>query len=158
MASFIKKYEVQKGRTVTCMMGIAHEGAKLESANFSGPDNAEKQEKIDTLVKIGVLKEVPLTDAEKEAILKAQEIIKAREKKRAEARANAEREAAEKLEAEAETKAKKEAAILEANFNSMNKGPMIEFAEEWEIALTGTTAEEIRTELIEVQEALTAPE
>jgi len=157
MASFTQKYEVQKGRTVTTLMGIAHEGAMLTINNISGLDNETKQAVIDDLVKIGVLKEVPLTDAEKEAILKAQEIIKEKERKRVEAREAAEKEVSRQLEAEAEAKAKRETAILEADFDSMNKDPMIAFAEKWEIELKGSRADEIRTELKALQESLTAP-
>lgn len=156
MASFNPKFEVQKGRTVTCRMGVAHEGALLVLDNFTGTE-VEKQKKIVALVELGALKPIPLTDDEKAAILKAQEIIKAKEQKRAEAKENAEREAADKLKAQADAKAKKETAILDADFDSMNKDPMIGFAEKWEIELKGTKAEEIRTELKALQESLTAP-
>lgn len=149
------KYEVQKGRTVLTLKGTAHEGAKLELKNFSGDDG---QEKIDSLIKLGALKEVPLTEAESEALAKAEE-------KRAEAR-----EKVEKLRLEAvakanaivekanEAKALKEAAIMDADFDSMNKAPMIEFSEKWKIDLTGKTAEDIREELKALQETLTAPD
>ncbi len=36
----------------------------------------------------------------------------------------------------------------------MNKQPMINFAEKWQIKLSGKTAEEIRTELNEVKDSL----
>ena len=141
------KYEVQKGRTVTCRMGVAHAGAKLTLANFSGEDNEEKQKKIDAIVKLGALKPVPLTKAEKEALVEA------------EAKAKREAEAAEATEqAEAEAKAKREAAILEADFDQMNKDPMIEFAKKYEIELKGSKADDIRAGLKELQESLTAPE
>lgn len=199
MASFEQKYEVQKGRTILCLMGTAHEGEKgITMSSFSGPNNDKKQEMVDGFVKDGTLKKVPLTDDEKAAILKAQEIIKAQEKKRAEAREAAEKleaqrlrdeEAkAERLKKEAEALALKEAeeaealalkekkeaeeadllaaeklevknaAILEADFDDMNKDPMIQFAKDNEIELKGTLVDDIRAELKALQESLTAPE
>ena len=61
MSTFVVKYEVQKGRTVTCKMGVAHAGAKLTLANFSGEDDEAKQEKIDKIVGLGSLKAIPFT-------------------------------------------------------------------------------------------------
>lgn len=152
------KYEVQKGRTVTCMMGVAHEGGKLELANFSGSDDKAKQAIIDTLVDIGALKEVPLTEEEAEALAEAEEKReKAKEEvERRRLKALAEAEANAKKEAEA--KAKREAAVLEADFDSMNKDPMIAFSKEHGIELQSSTANEIREELKKLQESLTAPE
>lgn len=149
------KYEVQPGRTVTCRMGTAHAGAKLTLDHFSGDDDKEKQDKIDELVKLKSLKEVPLTDAEKKAI---KEKAEAEEKAKAEARAEAKKkaEAEEKAKAEAEEKARlREAAILEADFDEMNKDPMIQFAKDHEIELKGTLVDDIRSELKALQESLT---
>ena len=113
-------------------MGVAHAGAVLTLANFTGEDDEVKQDKIDAIVKLGALKLIPLTDAEIEALEKAKQ--------------------SEKTASDA--KAKKESAILGADFDAMNKAPMIEFAEEWEIDLKGSTAEDIRTELNELKESL----
>jgi len=154
MTGFTQKYEVQKGRTVTCKMGVVHEGGKLELANFSGDDQEAKQKIIDSLVDIKALKAVPLTDAEKEAFAEAAKEAKAKEKREAEAKAKADKEAAELAEAEAKAKEKKEAAILSADFDSMNKDPMIEFAKEWEIELKETKADDIRAELNLLKESL----
>jgi hypothetical protein len=152
---FQQEYEVQKGRTVTCKMGVAHAGAKLTLAHFSGEDEKEKQEKIDQLVEIKSLKLIPLTAAQEEAIktkAEAEEKARIAGEKRA-------KEAAEKAEAdkaEAEEKARKrEAAILEADFDDMNKDPMIQFAKDNEIELKETHAEPIRAELKALQESLT---
>lgn len=150
------KYEVQKGRTVLTLKGTAHEGGTVIAANFSGTEE-QKQFAIDSCVKNGTLKEVPLTEAEAEALAKAEE-------KRSEAREKVEKlrqealsKAAEKTKKADDAKALKEAAILEADFDQMNKDPMIGFAEKWEIELKGTKADEIRTELKALQETLTAP-
>jgi len=126
------KYEVQKNRTVTCLQGTVHEGGKLSIASFSGNDDEARQGIIDALVDIGALIAVPLTDAEKEALAEAGKAEKAIE----------------------DEKAKKEVAILSADFDSMNKDPMIEFAKEWEIELKETKAEDIRAELNLLKESL----
>jgi hypothetical protein len=129
---FQQEYEVQKGRTVTCKMGVAHAGAKLTLAHFSGEDNEDKQKNIDKIVELGSLKLVPLTDAQKETLAKAEAAQKESSKKE-EARKN---------------------AILEADFDSMNKDPMIDFAKEWSIELKGSKADEIREELKAYQDIL----
>jgi hypothetical protein len=154
MIEFTQKYEVQKGRTVTCLMGVAHAGGILELKNFSGDDFEAKQKIIDALVDIGSLKPVPLSEAEKKALAKAKAEEEARAKKEAEAREKAEAEADERARAEEEARAKKEAAVLSADFDSMNKDPMIEFAKTWEIELKASKADEIREELKELQESL----
>lgn len=122
---FIQYYEVQKGRTVTCKMGVAHAGAKLSIANFSGDDKAAKQKIIDALLEIKAIKRLPPSEDEKRALVEAES---ARKK-------------------EADEKEKRKNAILNADFDAMNKTPMIEFAEKWNIPLKGKTAEEIRSEL-----------
>ena len=125
MTGFIQKFEVQKGRTVTCKMGVAHAGAILTTANFSGEDEEVKQKKIVAIVELGAMKAVPLTEVEKEALAEADR----------ETTARLEKEAAEKLEKEESDRLEKEAAeartsaILEADFDDMNKDPMIQFAE-----------------------------
>jgi colicin import membrane protein len=154
MIEFTQKYEVQKGRTVTCLMGVAHAGGILELKNFSGDDLEAKQKMIDALVDIGSLKPVPLSDAEKKALAKAKAEEEARAKMDAEAKKAAEKEAAEKAKAEEEARAKMVAAILSADFDSMNKDPMIEFAKTWEIELKASKADEIREELKELQGTL----
>lgn len=158
MASFEPKFEVQKGRTVTCIQGVVHAGGKLTTASFSGDNEEDKQQKIIALVKLGSLKPAPLTEAEEKAVLKAQEIVKANEEKKAKAKEKAEVAAADLFKAEKAAKAEKETAILDADFQSMNKEPMISFAGKWGIKLKSTLAEGIRTELVELQESLTAPE
>ena len=166
---FIQKFEVQKGRTVTCLQGIVHEGGILTSASFSGDDEEAKKKLIVALVKLGAMKPVPLTDAEKEALAEAKKEDEARIKKKAaaekaETEAKAKKETEEKAaaeKAENEAKAKKEtreAALLDADFDSMNKDPMIKFAEDHGIELKATLAEDIREELKALQESLTAPE
>lgn len=132
MAGFVQKYEVQKGRTVTCRMGIAHEGAILELKNFSGDDEKVKQSMIDTLVSIGALKPAPLTDSEKQALAELEEAEKEKEN----------------------AKSEKEAAILSADFDEMNKQPMLDFAEQWGIELKETRADDIRAELNLLKESL----
>ncbi len=152
------KYEVQKGRTVTTRMGVAHEGGILKPANFTGKDDNEKQTVINKLVEMGVLKEIPLSEAEQAAILKAQKI---QEEVRLKREAESERlrlEYEAKSQKLADAQAEKETAILDADFDSMNKDPLIEFSEKWEIELNGTTAIDIREELKALQESLTAPE
>ncbi len=147
MSGFIQKFEVQKGRTVTCRMGVAHAGAILTTANFSGNDEEAKKKLIVALLEIGALKAVPLTDPEKEALAEIEKETETRIK----------REAAEKkalAEAEAKAKADKEAAILSADFDSMNKDPMIQFAKDWGIELEETKADEIRVELNLLKESL----
>ena len=154
MSILKKRYEVQKGRTVTCRMGVAHEGAVLTLDNFSGNDKESKQKLIDTFVGIKALKEIPLTDDEKKIIAKAraeQEEAERKAREVAESKARAEQEEAErKLKAEKE----KKEAILSADFDKMNKDPMIEFAEKWEIELNGSKADEIREELKNFQNLL----
>ena len=124
-------------------MGVAHEGAILTAANFSGNDDESKKKLTDTLVEIGALKPVPLTDAEKEVLAEA--------KKEDEARIGKEKKAL----AEAEEKTNE---ILEADFDEMNKDPMIQFAKDHGIELKSTLVDDIREELKALQESLTAPE
>jgi len=143
MSILKKRYEVQKGRTVTCRMGVAHEGAVLTLDNFSGNDKESKQKLIDTFVGIKALKEIPLTDDEKKIIAKA----------RAE-QEEAERKSREAADAKAKAEQEKKEAILSADFDKMNKDPMIEFAEKWEIELNGSKADEIREELKGIQNLL----
>ncbi len=136
MADVIQNYEVQKGRTVTCKMGVAHAGEKgISLGSFSGNDNTEKQNMIDKFVKDGILKAVPL---KKESLALDEE---------------RERERLEKEMAE-----ERSTAILEADFDEMKKDPMIKFAEKWEIELKANLADEIREELKALQASLTAPE
>jgi len=143
MSIFKKRYEVQKGRTVTCRMGVAHEGAVLTLDNFSGNDKESKQKLIDTFVEIGALKEIQLTDDEKKLIA----IAKAENEE-------AERKLRDAAEAKARAEKEKKEAILSADFDKMNKDPMIEFAEKWEIELNGSKADEIREELKNFQNLL----
>lgn len=103
MAEFIQKYEVQKGRTVTCKMGVAHAEAKLSLENFSGDDQEKKQKMIDKLVENKALKPVPMTDEEKEAKAKAEE-AKENAKKEVEKKRE---EALSKKEEKPDTKSKK---------------------------------------------------
>ena len=143
MSILKKRYEVQKGRTVTCRMGVAHEGAVLTLDNFSGNDKESKQKLIDTFVEIGALKEIQLTDDEKKLIA----IAKAENEE-------AERKLRDAAEAKARAEKEKKEAILSADFDKMNKDPMIEFAEKWEIELNGSKADEIREELKNFQNLL----
>lgn len=113
-------------------MGVAHEGALLELKNFSGDDDKAKQSMIDTLVSIKALAPAPLTDSEKQAL--------------------AELEEAEKAEKNAASE--KEAAILSADFDEMNKQKMIDFSEKWEIVLNETKSNDIRAELNLLKESL----
>ena len=124
-------------------MGVAHEGAVLTLDNFSGNDKESKQKLIDTFVGIKALKEIPLTDDEKKIIAKA----------RAE-QEEAERKSREAADAKAKAEQEKKEAILSADFDKMNKDPMIEFAEKWEIELNGSKADEIREELKGIQNLL----
>lgn len=154
MTEFIQKYEVQKARTVTCKMGVAHAGAILTATNFTGEDDEAKQKKIAAIVKLGSMKPIPLTDAEEEALAEEGR----------ETTARLEKEAADELEKEESARLEKEAAearqiaILEADFDEMNKDPMIQFAQDHGIELKATLAEDIREELKALQESLTAPE
>ncbi len=155
MSSFEQKYEVQKGRTVTCKMGVAHAGEKgITIKSFTGEEK-NVQIIINGLVKSGTLKPVPLTDAEKKALLEAKKEAEARDKKEAKAKELAEKEAAEKEEEEAEAARKREAEVLEADFDDMNKDPMIQFAKDHEIELKGTLVDDIRAELKALQDSLT---
>lgn len=122
------------------MMGIAHENAELIIDNFTG-DDAEKQRKVDYFVSIKALEPVPLTDAEKEA-LEALETEKKQQEQDAEEAAKFEDE--------------KKEAFLGADFSDMNKAPMIKFAEQWEVSLSGDTANDIRAELVAVQDSYLA--
>lgn len=137
-------------------MGVAHPGEKgISLGSFSGPDDDKKQKMIDGLVEDGYLKPVPLTDAEKKAI-KAKAEAEAKAKVEAEAKSKkAAKEKAAKEEAEAEMARKREAAILDADFDDMNKDPMIQFAKDHEIELKGNLVDDIRTELKALQESLT---
>ncbi len=142
MTDFIQKYEVQKGRTVTCKMGTAHEGEKgITLLSFSGFDDKVKQAKIDELVKLGSLKPVPLADSEKQSTEEIDDAKKANEDDRT-------------AEIETDSVTEYEKAILSANFDKMNKQPLIDFAEEWEIHLKETTAVNIRAELNLLKESL----
>lgn len=124
-------------------MGVAHEGAVLTLDNFSGNDKESKQKLIDTFVEIGALKEIQLTDDEKKLIA----IAKAENEE-------AERKLRDAAEAKARAEKEKKEAILSADFDKMNKDPMIEFAEKWEIELNGSKADEIREELKNFQNLL----
>ena len=165
MSIFKKKYEVQKGRTVTCKMGVAHEGAVLTLENFSGNDKESKQKLIDTFVGIKALKEIPLTDDEKKIIAKARAEQEEAERKAievAESKARAERQMDVILSADfdkmvidkARSEQEKKEAILSADFDKMNKDPMIEFAGNWGVELNGSKADEIREELKGIQNLL----
>lgn len=143
MAGFIQKFKVQKGRTVTCLQGVVHEGGILSLASFSGDDDEVKKKKIAAVVKSKAMLPIPLTDAEKEALAEVKKEDEARVKKEA-----ADKLAAEKIEAD------KEAAILSADFDSMKKDPMIQFAEEWGIELQETKVDDIRAELNLLKESL----
>jgi len=127
-----------------CKMGTAHFGEEnITLASFSGDNNEEKQKVIDELVRIGTLKAVPLTKEEELALVKVLE-------------QKAYQEKADLKQKEAD--AAKVKSFLEADFDSMNKEPMIEFAKENKINLKNTKAEEIRMELKSFQDSLKSSE
>lgn len=156
MAGFTQKFEVQKGRTITCLQGVVHEGGILSLASFSGNDEKAKKKLIVALVAIGSLKPVPLTEVEKEALAEAEAKAKKEDKARAkkQAEAAAEKEASEKAGAGSKAKADKEVTILSADFDSMKKDQMIQFAEEWGIELQETKVDDIKAELNLLKESL----
>lgn len=151
---FIQKFKVQKGRTVTCLQGVVHEGGILSLASFSGDDDEVKKKKIAAIVESKAMLPIPLTDAEKEALAESKKKDEARVKKEAADKVAADKVAAEKTKTEDEARVKKEAAILSADFDSMNKDPMIQFAEDWGIELQETKADDIRAELNLLKESL----
>lgn len=113
-------------------MGVAHEGEKgITIDSFSGTPE-EKQARLDDCLRLGALKPAPLTDSEKKALAEIEEAEKAKENAASE----------------------KEAAILSADFDEMNKQPMLDFAEQWGIELKETKAEDIRIELNLLKESL----